>query len=191
MKTYNVDLSESGIDKAIDILNNFDMLLTDKNLLKYLATKCRQTLADICMFNLTTISTGEDIKSSDYLSGNHYEIEYDKGIIYLYNNSKVDVSSKTMSKEKRAKYPLQLSLAKIVEYGIGYTGSINAKDNDDDWEYDVNNHGNKGWYYIDKNGKKTWTNGFAGRYIYLKLKLAIETNITNWIIEYVDKNMKD
>ena len=112
------------------------------------------------------------------LNDNNLKIEDDT--IILYNNSKIDISSKNMKETTKANYPAQLSLAKIVEYGIGYTGDLKTdKTEVEDWEYDV-----------DDSGQTVWTNGFEGRLIYYKLQNNIKQNIGKWIKEYVELKLK-
>lgn len=68
--------------------------------------------------------------------------------------------------------------AAYAEFGIGIVGEGShpealAKG----WVYDKNAHGDKGWFYTDKNGKKWFTRGYTGRkymynsYITLKQEL--------------------
>ena len=92
-----------------------------------------------------------------------------------------------MSEETKANYPgMTLSLAKLVEYGMGYTGLTSTPNQEEveDWEYDVNNHGYTGWYYYDNDGERYWTNGFAGRMVFYQLKQHTEQKIFDWIAEY-------
>lgn len=65
--------------------------------------------------------------------------------------------------------------AKYVEFGTGIIGSRNPHPSlPRGWTYDTNSHGEKGWVYTAKDGKKYWTKGeiahqFAYR-TYLDLK---------------------
>lgn len=187
-KVYEIDFSVAGMKKMQRLLSNINTLITSKNFLEYIGNKCKKELEKICVQNLTTLDE-KTIDSSDYMKHNNLKIE--KDTIILYNNSKIDISSKNMKETTKANYPAQLSLAKIVEYGIGYTGNLRTdKSEVEDWEYDVNSHGYKGWYYIDDNGQTVWTNGFEGRLIYFKLKNKIEQNIDKWIKEYVELKLK-
>lgn len=187
MKTYVVDLSAKGVEQIEEIFDKLERLVDDENLYTYIGNKCYDALNEISAKKLSTVNTGEDIEASVYLKAHVMEIS--DGTIYLYNNSVIDTSEKNISSEKRLNYPLQLSLAKIVEYGIGYTGSINSNSEADNWEYDVNKHGVQGWTYMDNNGVFHWTNGFAGRYIFLELKHYIEKNVAKWIAEYIEKKL--
>lgn len=183
-KIYEIEFSPNGIEELQRLLKYINTTITSEEFLEYIGNKCQKELEKICVQKLTTLSK-ENIDKSEYMNSNHLKIE--KDTIYLYNDSKIDISSKNMKETTKANYPAQLSLAKIVEYGIGYTGSINTdKSEVDDWEYDVNNHGYKGWYYIDDNGQTIWTNGFEGRLIFYNLKRSIKENIKKWVKEYIE-----
>ena len=193
MPTYTVNLSIKGIKTLREKLKAIEKLLTDKKIYEYIAEKCMKELNEITLEKLTTVDE-ENIDTSYYASRHQYKIE--GNIIYIYNDSTIDISSKNMSEVTKAKYPAQLSLAKIVEYGIGYTGANftvipeGTALPSDNWEYDVNNHGYKGWYYTDENGEVIWTNGFEGRLIYHELVSRIKRNASKWISEYIGKNIK-
>lgn len=189
MKTYNLDFSVNGISKSIEMLDMLKEIINDPYFLNYIGDKCKEALNTISINNLSSVETDFEEESSLYLSSNKLEINND--IIYLYNDSKVDISSKNMSETTKENYPAQLSLSKIVEFGIGYTGSIYADNEVDNWQYDVNNHGFKGWYYKDNNGNIFWTNGFEGKYIFLKLKYFIEKAIKIWIQDYFRDKIKE
>lgn len=189
MKTYKVDLSEAGIDKAIKILDNLGILLSDEKLMMYIGEKCKKELNLISINKLSSTYGSQDVDMSNYLS--HHKIEIANNYIYLYNDSVVDTSTKNISDTKRANYPLKLSLASIVEYGIGYVGSLTPNDDTGNWAYDVNKHGASGWSYLDTNGNWHHTNGFEGRLIFYNLKLHIEEQIASWLNDYIDKNLKD
>jgi hypothetical protein len=51
-----------------------------------------------------------------------------------------------------------------VEFGVGVKGSKSPHPDTSivGWKYDVNEHGEEGWYYY-KNGKWNWTKGMASR----------------------------
>lgn len=193
MKTYRYDLDKDGFKKLSRDLSTLKRNISSYKFKKYLANKCLDALVQIQEQSLTSINNDDDIFLSDYMSSNHFEIGED--VIIIYNDAVVDVSSKNMSDEKKANYPnLTISLAKIVEYGIGYTG-LNFtphKEEVEDWEYDVNNYGERGWYYRDDDNVVHWTNGFEGRMIFYQLKKKVEEKMLDWIAEYwVDEATKD
>lgn len=185
-KIYTIDLSEKGFEDLGKILDKIYKSLSSEELLEYIAEKSKKELEKICLQKLSTLNE-ENIDTSNYMNNNQIKIE--DNVLYLYNDSKIDISSKNMEETTKANYPAQLSLAKIVEYGIGYTGSLSENKETKDWEYDVNNHGHKGWYYIDDNGTKVWTNGYEGRLIYYNLKKTIEEKVKEWVLEFIDKKL--
>lgn len=187
-KIYNIYLSESSLNAFQKRLNNLEQILLSKDFKEYIGKKCMEALKQITTTKLTSYNE-ENIDTSYYASRNQMKIEGDT--IILFNDSMIDISTKNMKETTKANYPAQLSLAKIVEYGIGYTGSISTDQTEvEDWEYDVNNHGYKGWYYTDDNGEVHWTNGFEGRLIFLELKNTIMKNASKWISEYIDIKLK-
>ena len=57
----------------------------------------------------------------------------------------------------------------FVEMGTGVVGagSPNPNGTVPGWVYDVNEHGEKGWFYIGRDGKRHWTKGMPSRpYMY-------------------------
>ena len=67
--------------------------------------------------------------------------------------------------------------AKYVEFGTGITGSQNPHQNASvsGWKYDVNEHGESGWFYY-RDGEWHWTKGMPSRpFMYeTDLKLILE-----------------
>ena len=187
-KVYTFDIANGGFDEAEKMLEKIEYYLLSEHFYKYMAKLLKKQLKKIQRRKLSTINSNEDIKASTYMNSNH--LEMGDGYIYIYNDAKIDISDKNMSETTKANYPAQLSLAKIVEYGIGYTGSLGANSEVEDWEYDVNHHGYQGWYYKDNNGEVHWTNGFVGRYVFLELKRYIEENITQIMSDYLDDMFK-
>lgn len=56
----------------------------------------------------------------------------------------------------------------FCEFGTGIVGAMNPHpDIIPGWEYDVNEHGESGWWYYDDKGKRHWTKGMPSRpYMY-------------------------
>ena len=185
-KEYTYTLSVKSLEKMRKDISDIYKIISSPELLKFIEKKCNEELLIICQQNLHSLEGQEE--SSTYMSGMHSEIK--DGVIHIYNNSVIDVSSKNVSEITKQNYPNGLSLAKVIEFGIGYTGSFTENVNATDWEYDVNNHGEKGWYYQDRDGNFHWTNGFEGRLIFLKLKKKIQRDIKKWIYEYIGKELR-
>ena len=54
--------------------------------------------------------------------------------------------------------------AVYVEFGTGVVGSQSPHPNPNGYQYDMHNHGEKGWvYYDDDSGNFRWTKGFKSR----------------------------
>lgn len=53
----------------------------------------------------------------------------------------------------------------FVEMGTGVVGKNNPNPNNSipGWVYDVNEHGESGWFYIGKDGRRHWTKGMPSR----------------------------
>lgn len=54
--------------------------------------------------------------------------------------------------------------AVYVEFGTGIVGKSQPHPSPDDWRYDINNHGDSGWWYFNDNtGRMQWTKGMPSR----------------------------
>lgn len=77
--------------------------------------------------------------------------------------------------ERISKVVADTPYAVYVEYGTGIVGSVNSHPAPDDWAYDVNSHGEAGWYYFDEvRGKWSWTMGQPARPFMYETKLYLE-----------------
>ena len=177
MSTYEVSIE--GLTKTIADFNVLKKAFQSQGLKKYIGKRC---LEEVKKITSEKIFSGETPDDSRYMSA--HKVRINKNSIVIYNDSMIDVSEKGWMEN-----PYSISLAKIVEYGVGYIGSIYADGEADNWEYDVNNHGASGWYYIDSQGNKKWTRGTSGKYIYLSLKKSIEENASKWIFDYIKKEL--
>lgn len=195
MKTYtlNISLSKSGISKYKKLNYQINKILNSKELREYLGDKCYKALQKIQGEKLTFEGGIEEMILSEYLLSNHLEIDYDKDIIYVYNDAKIDVANANsfFNETTKENYPAQLSLAKMVEYGVGIVGSFTPhQEVVENWGYDLNGHGDKGWYYKDANGKARWTKGYEGRLVFYSLVQYIKENVSAWITEYLIDNIR-
>lgn len=175
-----------GVEQAKDIIvESIINSLKDEKFINYLGNRMSNALFGIAQEETSTI--GSDVinpqEVNDYLSG--FKVEINQDTIVLYNASVIDVANKKMSETTRANYPLQLSLAKLIEYGFGYTGFVNTEPLPEDWQYDINQHGYRGWYYEDSSGQIHWTNGMEGRLVFLKLCWWLENNFADIVYRYI------
>ncbi len=53
--------------------------------------------------------------------------------------------------------------AEYVEYGTGIEGANSPHPKPEGWQYDINDHGEAGWIYKGKDGKRHWTAGTESR----------------------------
>ena len=155
-----------------------------KEMMDYLGDKCERSLYKTTYENLSTV---EDLETSEYAKNHRKKIE--KKTITLSNRTMADLSD--LSPETLANYPNGFSIAKAVEYGTGIIGSTSEASSiaPSDWKYDVNGHGEKGWFY-KKNGNIYWSKGFEGRLIFYKTALDIKENVNNWVAYYLKRKMK-
>ena len=131
-------LNEKDIDRAISDLKKFksEFLKKCDSLIEAL-TDYGVEVAKIEVEQLDAVYTGELMNS---IVG-YYSPTYNVGII------------------KAGAY-----YAAYVEFGTGVVGSQSPHPNPQGWQYDVNNHGDKGWVYYDEDGGKfRWTKGFKSR----------------------------
>ena len=187
-KVYYYNLNRDGFRKLKKDLKSISKSIRSQKFRKFIADKLMNELTQIQRQSLTTVNSELEEMLSNYMTSNHVLIGgKDDETILIYNDAMIDVSQKNMSEETKANYPgMTLSLAKLVEYGMGYTGLTSTPNQEEveDWEYDVNNHGYRGWYYYGDDGERYWTNGFAGRMIFYQLKQRTEEKIFDWIAEY-------
>ena len=176
MITYKVNLENySEVAKVIQEINDS---LQSEEFKHFLLEKCKQELDAIIRQKLVDVES--DIMQI-YPDGNSTKIGSD--YIELFNNSMVDLSN--LGEKALQNYTSGLSMAKLVEFGTGVVGAASeASSYAEDWEYDVNSHGNKGWYY-QKDGMIYWSRGMEGKLIYHTLQLKIEEKISGWIEEYL------
>lgn len=156
-----------------------------KEMMEYLGDKCERILYKTTHDNLTTV---EDLETSEYAKNHQKNIIGNK--IILSNSTMADLSG--LSPETLKNYPDGFSIAKAVEYGTGIVGSTseaNGIAESDGWQYDVNGHGEQGWFY-KKNGNLYWSKGFEGRLIYYKTAKGIKENAPKWINDYMKTKMK-
>lgn len=190
VKIKNSSLIEYGVEIAKQkVIDAIFETLESQEFVDYLGKRLSNAIMGIAIQE--TSSIGSDVMSSqevnDYLSG--FKVEISDDTIVLYNASVIDTTTKKMSEIKRMNYPLKLSLAKLIEYGFGYTGFLNTHELPENWQYDINQHGYRGWYYEDKNGQLHWTNGMEGRLVFLKLCWWLQNNFADIVSRYLKNNL--
>lgn len=149
MYSINLVLNEKSFKKAENELLQYALRLeaTEKLILQRLAEYAKHQMEVHLLESVNSeTSTGELISSLSIEYGEHF--------------------ARVFTENEYAKY---------VEFGTGIVGSNNPHPQlPNNWKYDVNSHGEKGWVYTAKDGKQYWTKGeiahqFAYR-TYLDLK---------------------
>ena len=136
-KVIKFSLDEKSIDRAIQELNEYKKLFQFKcNLLVKTLTEYGVEIAKMEVKKLDAVYTGEL----------HNSIEG------FFPSSNVGII------RAGATY------AVYVEFGTGVVGKGSPHPDPQGYQYDVNNHGDKGWVYFDEDsGKFRWTKGFKSR----------------------------
>ena len=131
-------LNEKDIDRAIREVKLFKKSFLNKcNLLVKRLTEDGAEIAKLQVKQLDAVYSGELMNSIE----GYYSPSSNVGII------------------KAGAY-----YAVYVEFGTGVVGKQSPHPNPQGWQYDANDHGDKGWvYYDDDSGKFRWTKGFKSR----------------------------
>lgn len=78
---------------------------------------------------------------------------------------------------KMSKVVAPTPYAEYVEYGTGIVGASRSHPEPDGWAYDVNEHGEAGWWYYDDTfgySSWHWTNGMPARPFMYQTRLYLE-----------------
>lgn len=153
-RVIRFELSDAGIEHAISEINRFkgDFLRTCNEVI--------QKLVDMgVMYAKAQITSMHAIESGELLGSikGYFHAGKRTGIIYS-----------------------DCWYAIFVEYGTGIVGRNSPHpDPPASWAYDVNEHGDAGWFYYDRNLRPRWTKGQAsGRFLY-EAKKYVRNNAPN------------
>lgn len=181
---YEINLSDKGFKELKKNIKKVQSTFLDDKFIYYLANKSFQLLNQITQQNLNL----DELNQYEHFYRNNHQMKVLKDEIDIWNDTMVDLDSLNLSDKTRANYSSGLSLAKIVEYGTGIVGANSeASSIAKDWQYDMNNHGNDGWFYEDNSGQLHFTRGIEGRLIFYKTKEEIEKNLDKWVSDYINK----
>ncbi len=142
MKKITIQLSEESISAAIKELNKYKRELSKKT--KLLVEKLVEAGVEIAKQEVLSLGAFDSGELHDSLDGLMYT-DGARGIIFT-----------------------DCGHAAFVCFGTGIKGEQSPHPTMP-WEYDVNEHGEKGWvYYDEKQGRFRWTKGMPSRpYMYL------------------------
>ena len=133
-KQINMSLSSSSIDKAIKEVINYKQELLGK----------MQLLIE------TLVNEGVEIAKNNV-----------SAMVGEFATGELEASIKGAYFPARGEGYIvaESDHAMYFEFGIGLVGKENPHPNAQGWQYDVNNHGENGWWYFDK-GEWRWTKGY-------------------------------
>ena len=185
LRTFEVPLSEKGIGELLLRLNKIQEIINSSDFMEYLRKKVETTLYAVTNESLN--STNQALETGEYIK--NHKVEVKDNVISLSNVT--IIKQNEISENIRERYPFGFDLSKAVEYGTGFEGAGGYGSDiaaEDGWQYDVNNHGEKGWVYKDNTGYH-WTAGVTGALVFYKTVNRVKDNINDWVAEYIDKEV--
>lgn len=155
-KSYNIELSVEGLEKASEIVKNIQ-----ESTMK-VKRKLLQAYANYMLRRMKVYAP----KDTGNLKSSFKKEMIDLNVIEVYADEAI------------AEY------AKYVEFGTGIVGSEHphAEASNINWEYDYNHHGEKGWYYMIGD-EKHWTKGQVAKEFMYKAYQDLEKNYYNIAIK--------
>ena len=140
-KTITVSLSEKSFREAAKQIQDYKDEITGKcqELARRLAERGVE-ISKMKITNFNAVYTGELLSS----------IKHTPGVVMKYGSSYIVYTD--------------CPWAKFVEFGTGIVGERNPHPDTSiaGWKYDVNDHGESGWYYY-RDGEWHWTKGMPSR----------------------------
>lgn len=173
----SVVIKVKGLEETVVYLENLKDLYSNKNFINFIKQKCLTAVKYQTDIRLSSLVDLNSALLSNYRN-NHKIIDVPNGFI-LYND---------LMNDGWVRY--DFSIAEAVEYGVGIMGvgtGMTASEND--YQYDVNSHGDKGWVYQDDNGKFVWTKGYEGRNVYYYTYLEIIAKMNSWVDEFIESGL--
>lgn len=173
LDTVNV---ENYFNEYIILLNEF----TTKEFKEFFGNKCIEVLKELSESLLSDISYSDVATEEIEKYKNAHQVEIGDDYVLLFNETMADLSH--LSPLTSAHYPNGLSIAKLIEYGMGIKGTTQ-----DDWQTQMNPNRDytKAWAYRrPAGGTLYWSNGMEGKFIYQKLIEVVKEKMHEWVNEY-------
>ena len=176
--------------KVINLLDALDVQTLEKDLDKIAKTfskkEFRKFIGDKCIKELRKISDEQlagidenDIAFSELIKYKMlHQMEVGEDYV-LFNDTMADLSH--LNPETASKYPDGLSMAKLIEYGMGINGI-----SQDDWQTQMNPNRDysKKWAYR-RYGNLYMSLGIEGKMIYDKLEKIVYRDFETWVDEWL------
>jgi hypothetical protein len=168
-----------------DFMQDFNKAIESPNLKKYIQKEAVNLRDRIMEENLIEQIERENNsanreKVDKYKEGNGTSIE--GNVVTLYNDAFFtnDELTHFFNTENRDANYDGWSIAEEVEYGTGLMSERSSSST------------KKGWVYKGDNDEdKVFTRGHGGKYIYQKLYLRSSDKLENWIIDYLNEELKE
>lgn len=169
------------LQKLLDFVNQMLSMKTDKAFQDFIKNKVLE-LADKVTNERLVGGTTNDNAIAAY-KANHKIRDYDEGFI-LYNDTTIPANSQDTSGYINGEFPVALAF----EYGVGIVGQ-ESSNNENAWQYDINNYGQSGWVFVLEDGSWERTRGYAGFEIYRNIAIEVNSNLKDWVTEYYKKEV--
>lgn len=179
MATKVVNLLDAlGMETLEKELDKIAKTFTKKEFRKFIGDKCIEELKRISNEELAGVDEN-DISFSELIKYKMlHQMEVGSDYVLLFNDAMADLNH--LNPETSSKYPDGLSIAKLIEYGMGINGT-----SQDDWQTQMNPNRDysKKWAYR-KHGNLYMSLGIEGKMIYEKLENSIYKNFESWVDEW-------
>lgn len=178
-------------NEFVEELETLKEVFKTKSFRSYIADKCIELVREIC--NENTYWDEHSVwtnKLQEYKNGHKVDIGNDYVLIFNDTNYSQD-ELWWLSPQTRDNYIDGLSVAYLIEYGMGINGS-----EAEDWQVNMpsayKRQSGDTWvgYNPDNYPEATFYHSQEGKFIYLKLQTGVEERFEDWVDEYLGKVLK-
>ena len=175
-------------NEFVEELETLKEVFKTKSFRIYIADKCIELVREIC--NENTYWQEHSVwtnKLQEYKNGHKVDIGNDYVLIFNDTNYSQD-ELWWLSPKTRDNYIDGLSVAYLIEYGMGINGS-----EAEDWQVNMpsayKRQSGDTWvgYNPDNYPEATFYHSQEGKFIYLKLQMGVEERFEDWVNEYIGK----
>ena len=174
---------ETDVDTLFsDIEKELIELFTQKEFRKFLGEKIVEKLREISEEELSNIDEGDIAYSEISKYKTLHQIEVGDDYVLVFNDTMADLSH--LSEKTLNRYPDGLSMALLIEYGMGING---INDEDGEWitQMNPNRDYSKPWFY-ERDKIKYSSIGIEGKMIYNKIYEQLDGYLGKWTKEWID-----
>ena len=172
-----MELSVSDLEIEIKQISKLRNIHKDPNFLEFIALKCLEVLEEET--KIKSKLTYDNKMNDEYIDGHMYEtfINSVSSMIVLSNDARNEFG----------KY-----ISRYIEYGTGMYVERESSKEPDGWLYptDENDRNPNKFPSKKKGGLWAWTFGQEGTYVYEDALDKIGDKIYDWVMEYIDREVK-